>query len=267
MTTRRYRQAKRVFEAAIERDSETWPSFLDEACGPDTALREQVESLLREHKQADSFLDEPVWRRRRKAQAAAAGAGGLPPTGGPLSPSREGTGEADPTAGKSVRGEREGLETGGVSAVFRSAFLQLKSASGLLWNRSGAGAGGGALRPPLESPTEGDKTSPRKSSADRRHWGHLEILEKLGEGGFGTVYRAWDPTLEREVALKLIASVMTPPSGLGSSKFHEARMLARIRHPNVVVVHGVSSHSGRVGLWMEFIRGRTLEEILREQVP
>ncbi len=269
MTTRRYQQAKRVFEAAIERDSETWSSFLDQACGSDRALREQVELLLREHETEDSFLDVPVWRRRRQARAAAAGAGTYGPSRAGSSRSAdppENTGsetdvDAAPTQG------REGPERGGISAVFRSAFSQLKSASGVLWNHLDVGGGGGAVRPAPDASTHGRGERKKRSSGKPRHWGQLEIQEKLGEGGFGAVYRAWDATLEREVALKLVSTVRTPPSGLGSSKFQEARMLARIRHPNVVIVHGVNSHAGRVGLWMEFIRGRTLEDILREQGP
>ena len=270
MTSRQYQQAKRVFEAAVERDSETWPAFLDQACGQDTELREHVELLLRERETADSFLDEPVWRRRREAFATAAAASEEFSTrvGGATSAGAEGaTADIEAKVGAAATQNDERRDQGGISAVFRDAFSKLKSASGVLWHRSAAGAGGGAIRPAPDSTKGGEPAAGGKSSTKRRHWGHLEIFEKLGEVGFGAVYRAWDPTLEREVALKVIGSVITPPSGLGSSKFQEARMLARIRHPNVVVVYGVNSHSGRVGLWMEFIRGRTLEEILSDQGP
>ena len=225
--------------------------------------------LLREHETADSFLDEPVWRRRRKAHAAVAGAGTFDPSHGGSRRSADGPENTDSQTDVDAAptGAREGPERGGISAVFRNAFSQLKSASGVLWNRLDVGAGGGAVRPTRDAPTRGSGGRQRRSSGKPRHWGQLEIQEELGEGGFGTVYRAWDATLEREVALKLVSTVRTPSSGLGSSKFQEARMLARIRHPNVVIVHGVNSHAGRVGLWMEFIRGRTLEDILREQGP
>lgn len=244
-------------------------ALLDEACGSDRALREQVEQLLREHETEDSFLDVPVWRRRREAQAAAAGAGTVGPSHAGSSRSAEGpenTGSETDIDSAPSQG-REGSERGGISAVFRNALSQLKSASGVLWNRSDVGAEGGAVRPAPDASAHGRGERKRRSSGKPRHWGQLEIQEKLGEGGFGTVYRAWDATLEREVALKLVSTVRTAPSGLGSSKFQEARMLARIRHPNVVIVHGVNSHAGRVGLWMESIRGRTLEDILREQGP
>jgi len=91
-------------------------------------------------------------------------------------------------------------------------------------------------------------------------WGHLRLLEKLGEGRFGEVFRAFDPTLEREVALKLVNPECST-IGPGADRFvEEARQLARVRHPNVLVVHGADRHDGRLGLWTDLVRGRTLEE-------
>ncbi len=95
-------------------------------------------------------------------------------------------------------------------------------------------------------------------------WGHLQVLEPIGRGAFGEVFRAWDSRLDREVALKLLpadsAIVGSPPS----SVIEEGRLLARVRHPNVVTIHGAERISGRIGLWMEFVKGRTLEQVLRE---
>jgi serine/threonine-protein kinase len=93
-------------------------------------------------------------------------------------------------------------------------------------------------------------------------WGPLRILEKIGEGVYGEVFRAFDPRLAREVALKLLrpASART-----GRVVIEEGRLLARVRHPHVATVHGAEEHDGRIGIWMEFVSGRTLEAILREQ--
>jgi eukaryotic-like serine/threonine-protein kinase len=77
-------------------------------------------------------------------------------------------------------------------------------------------------------------------------------------GGFGEVYRAWDLTLEREVALKLLLSRGLKPEEEFASIVSEARAMARVRHPNTVSVYGVDSHDGRVGMWSDFIRGQTL---------
>lgn len=93
-------------------------------------------------------------------------------------------------------------------------------------------------------------------------WGDLEAIERLGEGASGEVWRAWDPTLEREVALKL-----APDGGAPGRPLEEARRLARLRHPNVVAVLGVDVRDGRAGLWMERLEGRTLEQLLAEQGP
>jgi len=98
-------------------------------------------------------------------------------------------------------------------------------------------------------------------------WGHLNVLEKLGEGGFGEVYRAWDPLLEREVALKLRRLGPSHSATGGQHYIQEARRLARLRHPNVLGIHGADLRDGRVGLWTELIEGRTLEERLEEDGP
>jgi serine/threonine-protein kinase len=97
-------------------------------------------------------------------------------------------------------------------------------------------------------------------------WSALRLLEKVGEGASGEVYRAWDMRLDREVALKLLRR-HSLHAGVASAVIDEGRMLAQVRHSNVVTVHGADRSAGRVGLWMEFIHGRTLEKVLREQGP
>ena len=93
------------------------------------------------------------------------------------------------------------------------------------------------------------------------------MLERVGEGAFGEVYRAWDTRLDREVALKLLRRQDWSHAGDASAVIDEGRMLAQVRHPNVVTVHGADRIAGRVGLWMEFIHGRTLEQLLHERGP
>src|SRR6516165_9355556 len=68
-------------------------------------------------------------------------------------------------------------------------------------------------------------------------WAHLDLIERLGGGSFGEVYRAWDRHLEREVALKLLGISDASQSEPGSSRIvSEGRLLARVHHPNVVTV-------------------------------
>ncbi len=95
-------------------------------------------------------------------------------------------------------------------------------------------------------------------------WGHLRVFERIGHGAFGDVHRAWDTRLDREVALKLLPPESDDADAPGSSIIEEGRLLARIRHPNVVTIYGAERIDGRVGLWMELVKGRTLEQALQE---
>ena len=95
-------------------------------------------------------------------------------------------------------------------------------------------------------------------------WGHLRLLECIARGAFGEVYRAWDTRLDREVALKLLPAAGVSTERGASSIIHEGRLLARVRHPNVVTIYGAEQIDDRIGLWMEYVRGRTLEQILKQ---
>ena len=98
-------------------------------------------------------------------------------------------------------------------------------------------------------------------------WGSFTLLEHIGRGSFGDVYRAWDGRLDREVALKLIRRSDASPTHPDSVTVREGRLLARVSHPNIVTVHGADIVNGEVGVWMEFIRGRTLEACVCDQGP
>ena len=88
-------------------------------------------------------------------------------------------------------------------------------------------------------------------------WGSLECRRRIAGGSFGTVYLAWDPALEREVALKVLRA-----AGRSHTVIQEGRLLARVRHPNVVTVYGIDEYEGTVGLWMEWVDGLTLTQVL-----
>ncbi len=92
-------------------------------------------------------------------------------------------------------------------------------------------------------------------------WRHLRLLARIGSGRFGEVFRAYDETLHQAVALKLYHA---DSSDIGSlpEVIAEARALARIRHENVVRIHGFDVDHGRVGFWMDLVEGENLAQLL-----
>ncbi|WP_058187259.1 serine/threonine-protein kinase [Terracidiphilus gabretensis] len=102
-------------------------------------------------------------------------------------------------------------------------------------------------------------------SGQLKAWGDFQLLQVLGRGGFGEVYRAWDPVLEREVALKLLLPRGMDPELEFTTMVAEARAMAKVHHPNIVPVYGVDRREGRVGFWSEFVRGQTLNALIAAQ--
>lgn len=96
-------------------------------------------------------------------------------------------------------------------------------------------------------------------------WGSFSLLARVGHGGFGEVYRAWDPHLQREVALKLLLPGAVSGEAEFEAMLREARAMASVRHPNIVPVYGIDRHDGRVGFWTDFVRGKTLSLLVGEQ--
>ena len=108
---------------------------------------------------------------------------------------------------------------------------------------------------------------PRAGSQPLFQWGPLDVLEKVGEGSGGEVFRAYDPSLETEFALKLRKTDDELGSATVVEFLAEGRRLARVRHPNVLVVHGADVHGGRMGIWTDLVRGKSLEAYLKQQGP
>lgn len=89
--------------------------------------------------------------------------------------------------------------------------------------------------------------------------GRFVILERVGQGGMGIVYRAYDPKLDRRVALKLLRSTFGGISEQAKQRLlREARALARLSHPNVVPIHDVGLLDEQVFIVMGFVEGETL---------
>ncbi|WP_437738977.1 protein kinase [Sorangium sp. So ce1504] len=90
-----------------------------------------------------------------------------------------------------------------------------------------------------------------------------ELIEELGHGGMATVYRARDPRLRREVAVKIIHKHLRENAEVGTRFVAEARAAAKLRHPGIVEVYDVSSEQDRERyLVVELLRGATLRKIL-----
>lgn len=92
--------------------------------------------------------------------------------------------------------------------------------------------------------------------------GHLTVLERLGHGGMGVVYGAYDPQLDRRVAVKVLH--LSNERAMKRA-LREGRALARVSHPNVVVVHGVDLVDDRVHIIMEYAPGGTLKRWLKQE--
>jgi eukaryotic-like serine/threonine-protein kinase len=93
--------------------------------------------------------------------------------------------------------------------------------------------------------------------------GRFRIIGELGAGGMGVVIEAYDPTLDRHVALKRVRDGQPSPTAR-DRLIGEAQAMARLSHPNVIPVHGVETLDGQVYIIMELIRGQTLEAWSRE---
>ncbi len=92
---------------------------------------------------------------------------------------------------------------------------------------------------------------------------HYKILEKLGEGGMGVVYKAEDTKLRRIVALKFLPQQLTSTEEERSRFVQEAQAAAALNHPNICTIHGIEEFEGRQFIEMEYVEGTTL----RNKIP
>ena len=88
--------------------------------------------------------------------------------------------------------------------------------------------------------------------------GPYEITAQIGEGGMGTVYRATDVKLGRDVAIKVLPEAVATDADRLTRFDREARTLASLSHPNIAVLYGIEEAGGTTALVMEFVDGPTL---------
>lgn len=197
----RWERIGRIFEKALDRDPAVRSTFVTEACDGDGDLRKEVESLLRAHEQAGSFMEQPLVANGGKMSSASS----LP------------EGE---TAHSDARGS---------------------------------------------SQTDTSEFEPGSTV------GRYTLLEKLASGGMGVIYSAYDPELERKIAIKMLR--LKPRSGLTEVTQHtrlarEAKTLAKLSHPNIVAVYDVGTIADQVFIAMELLEGETIQHwVIRRDAP
>jgi tetratricopeptide (TPR) repeat protein len=122
----------------------------------------------------------------------------------------------------------------------------------------------GKTQPELQTPGGGALTDPSRLERGSTI-GRYVILEPLGEGGMGCVYAAYDPSLDRRVALKLLKPDFSAaaPDEARQRLFREAQAMARLNHPNVITVHDVGAMHDQVFVAMEMVKGGTLRTWLK----
>jgi uncharacterized RDD family membrane protein YckC len=160
---------------------------------------------------------------------------------------------ACPTCGR-LHHRPEGVELGAAETIVVSK--SGRSGSG----RSAAvGTRPGAESVALEAPADA------RPNLVGRGIDHFEVLEELGRGGMGTVYRALDRSLERYVALKVLDSaVALSQQDIVEAFTHEARTQARVSHPGIATIYYVGKFEGMTYFAMEIVPGRDLESWLDE---
>ena len=97
--------------------------------------------------------------------------------------------------------------------------------------------------------------------------GHFNLLDEIAHGGMGAVLRAFDPTLNREVAIKVLRQELASDPKFVEDFLREARVVASISHPHIVQIYFVGDEGGQYYLVMELLKGRTLREIVETDGP
>jgi len=126
-----------------------------------------------------------------------------------------------------------------------------------------AGLDDEAPRAPIDATAPVGRFVPPKPDELAGHFPQLEVLELLGQGGMGAVYKARQAGLDRFVALKILASDAALDPAFAARFLREAKSLAKLNHPNIVAVYDFGQHEGLYYFIMEFVDGLNLRQVIR----
>ena len=98
-----------------------------------------------------------------------------------------------------------------------------------------------------------------------RYIGDYEIVDELGRGGMGVVYKAREESLQRFVAIKMLGSQLVDNESIALRFMREARAVADLNHPNVVQVFRVDRHEDQPYFVMEYVEGESLKQLIRRE--
>jgi serine/threonine-protein kinase len=94
--------------------------------------------------------------------------------------------------------------------------------------------------------------------------GKYNIVEKIGEGGMGVVYKAFDPLMERDVAIKVLDEKAFNHPEMKERFYREARSAGKLSHQNITIAHDLGEFEGKPYIVMEFLSGTDLRAIIRD---
>lgn len=207
-------ELERLYERALELPRSARDAFVDESCGANAALREELRSLLAHSDAAERFFGRLGGAMRAAVPAL----------------------DDEIAYGRIVGGESAGPSASGLVSSLTSFTSSLSTSA---------------------ATTDDDSLIGRSVR-------HYRILSLLGRGGMGTVYRAHDERLARDVALKFLPPHVAAEPGAAARFLAEARAAAALAHPNVCTVHEIGeSDEGRSFIAMALYEGETLRERLR----
>ena len=239
MPAERWSGIDKLLSKALEHPPGERGAFLDEACGSDVNLREEIESLIRAHEAAGDFMASLVSDDQSE-----------PGTGQQRSTPAVGPVVLDRLLGEAVEG--------GASTMRQKPF-----------DRGGQSLDPGDKRPTMAKETlekawpaldllDENRFSPGTMVADR-----YRIVSLLGRGGMGEVYRADDLKLRQPVALKFLPEPLARDEATLSRFTDEVKIARQISHPNVCRVYDIGELAGHHFLSMEYIDGEDLASLLR----